>query len=377
MLETIREFGLEQLRARGEEAATRGRHAAWCRALAEQVDAALSAGRDRARHLDLLAAELDNLRAAAAWLIRVGDAAAAVGLVGGIGSFWFVRGHLGEGRSLLEQALALPGDVPPGARARALAMLGMTSGFQHDFRRAAAAADEAAGVAAEAADRRGLALARLAQTIVALNTGATDAAIAWGEASIALYRALGAEGDLDTAYLCTALGLRSRHEFARAEALLQDGLRSAERRGDDYGVAVAHEGLGTVARDQEDDARALPHFAAGLAAHHRAGELWHAAWCLEGVAMALTEAGPESAARLLGAADTLRTSIGAPTPVPHRPRYDRCRAAIRARLGDVRFAEAWNQGTRMTLADAVAEAQAVATHSVASPSPSVPPPRQR
>ena len=230
------------------------------------------------------------------------------------------------------------------------------------------AADEAAGVAAEAADRRGLALARLAQTIAALNTGAGEAAVAWGEASIALYQALGAEGDLDTAYLCTALGLRSRREFARAEMLLEQGLRSAERRGDNYGVAVAHEGLGTVARDQEDDARALPHFAAGLAAHHRAGELWHAAWCLEGVAMALTEAGPEWAARLLGAAAALRTSIGSPMPPPHRPPYDRCRAAILARLGDVRFAAAWDQGTRMTLADAVTEAQAVAARSILAPS---------
>ena len=246
MLETVREYGLERLRADGEEEATRARHAAWCSALAERVDAALSAGRDRARHLDLLAVEIDNVRAAVAWLIRTGDAAAAVELAGGVGSFWFVRGHLSEGRAVLEQALALPGDVSPGARARARAVLGMVGAFQHDFRCATAAADEAAAVAAAAADRRGLALARLAQAIVALSTGAVEAAVVAGEASIALYRELGAEGDLDTAYLCTALGLRARGEFDRAEALLREGLRSAERRGDDYGVAVAHEGLGTV-----------------------------------------------------------------------------------------------------------------------------------
>ena len=376
MLETVREYGLERLRAHDGEAETRARHAAWCSALAEQVDTALSAGCDRARHLDLLAAEIDNVRAAAAWLIGAGDAVAAVGLVGGVGSFWYVRGHLGEGRSLLEQALALPGDVPPGARARALAVLAMASAFQHDFPRAEAAANEAASVAA-GPDRRGLALARLAQTIVALNTGAIDAAVAWGEASIALYRALGAEGDLDTAYLCTALGLRSLREFDRAEALLGEGLRSAERRGDDYGVAVAHEGLGTVARDQGDNARALPHFVAGLAAHHRAGELWHAAWCLEGAALAGAEAGPAWAARLLGAAESLRTAIGAPTPTPHRPAHDRVTAHIRACLGDERFAEAWDQGARMTLADAVAETEAVAARSAADPATSVPPSRRR
>jgi non-specific serine/threonine protein kinase len=376
MLETVREYGLEQLRASGEEAATRTQHAAWCRALAEQADAALSAGRDRARHLDRLAAEHDNVRAAAAWLIGTGDAAAAAGLVGGVGSFWFVRGHLSEGRAVLEQALALPGDVPPGLRARALAVLAMTSSFQHDFQRATAAADEAASVAAAAADRRGLALARLAQTIVALSTGAVDAAIVSGEASIALYRELGAEGDLDTAYLCTALGLRARGEFERAAALLEEGLQSAEQRGDDYGVAVAHEGLGTVARDQGDNARALPHFAAGLAAHHRAGELWHAAWCLEGAALAGAEADPAWAARLLGAAEALRSAIGAPTPEPHRPLHDRVVAHMRASLGGARFGEAWDQGSRMTLADAVAEAQPMATYWT-DPATSAPASRQR
>jgi excisionase family DNA binding protein len=355
MLETVREYELEQLRAYGEEDVTRGRHAAWCWAMTERADAALSAGRDRARHLDLLSAEVDNLRAAAAWLIRTGDAPSAVGLVGSAGSFWFVRGYLGEGRALLEQALALPGDVSPGARARALAVLSMVGTFQHDFPRASAAADEAAAVA----DRRGLALARLAQTIVALNTGAIDAAVAAGEASIRLYRALGAEGDLSTAYFCTALALRSRREFDRAEALLRECLKSAERRGDDYGVAVAHEGLGTVARDQGDDARALPHFAAGLAAHHRAGELWHAAWCLEGVALAGAETGPAWAARLLGAAEVLRAAIGAPIPPPHRPAHDRVVAHIRARLGPEPFAAAWASGRSLALPGAVAEAQDV------------------
>ena len=268
--------------------------------------------------------------------------------------------------------------MPPGARARALAVLGMVGAFQHDFPRATAAADEAAAVAAAAADRRGLALARLAQAIVALSTGAIDAAVAWRARPAS--RCTGSSGPRATSTPRTCAppsGCASRGEFDRAEALLEEGLRSAERRGDDYGVAVAHEGLGTVARDQGDNARALPHFVAGLAAHHRAGELWHAAWCLEGAALAGAEAGPAWAARLLGAAESLRSAIGAPTPAPHRPAHDRVMAHIRACLGDERLAEAWDQGARMTLADAVAEAQTVAAPSAADPATSVPPSRQR
>ena len=358
MLETVREYGLECLTASGEADAVRRRHAAWCGLLAERVDAALSAGRERARHLDLLASEVDNLRAALGWLVDTGDAAAAVGLVGNIGSFWFVRGHLGEGRAWLQRALDLPGVVAPSARAKALAVLSMTATFQHDFHCAAAAADEAAELAEAAEDQPSLALARLAQTIVALNTGAIDLAIVRGEACIELYEALEAGGDLNTAYFCTALALRSKRDFARAETLLATCLASAKRRGDEYGIALGHQGLGTVARDKGDDASALPHFSAALAGHHRADELWHAAWCLEGVALAGAGADPAWAARLLGAAEALRTAIGAPLPPPHRPAYDRVVAGIRGRLDEGMFAAAWASGRSLPLPEAVAEAQA-------------------
>ena len=44
MLETVREYGLEQLEASGEGEATRGRLAAWCLALVEQAEPALFGG---------------------------------------------------------------------------------------------------------------------------------------------------------------------------------------------------------------------------------------------------------------------------------------------------------------------------------------------
>jgi hypothetical protein len=85
----------------------------------------------------------------------------------------------------------------------------------------------------------------------------------------------------------------------------------------------------------------------------------------------------EPAARLLGSVDALRDALGYAPFGDSVVLAGRSRAALRARLGEAQFAEAWDQGTRLSLADAVAEAQAVAARSVASPAPSVPPSRQR
>ena len=74
MLETIREYGLEQLAASGEEAKIRDAHAAWCLGLAEQAAPFWYTG-EQGRWAARLEADHDNLRAALAWLAQTGDTA--------------------------------------------------------------------------------------------------------------------------------------------------------------------------------------------------------------------------------------------------------------------------------------------------------------
>src|SRR6185295_16733816 len=63
MLETIREYGLEQLDERGELGELQERHADYYLALVERAEPELR-GRDQALWLEQLNTELDNLRAA-------------------------------------------------------------------------------------------------------------------------------------------------------------------------------------------------------------------------------------------------------------------------------------------------------------------------
>jgi hypothetical protein len=52
----------------------------------------------------------------------------------------------------------------------------------------------------------------------------------------------------------------------------------------------------------------------------------------------------ERAARLLGAAETLREAIGAPLSPRERVWYDHDVSAVRAGLGEADFVEAWAAG---------------------------------
>src|SRR5439155_504141 len=104
MLETIREFALEQLGRSDEEAGIRRRHAAAYLALVRRAEPELQ-GKDQNRWLDMLEREHDNVRAALSWTIEQGDAATAVAIASAFWRFWHMRGHLVEGASRMTTLL--------------------------------------------------------------------------------------------------------------------------------------------------------------------------------------------------------------------------------------------------------------------------------
>jgi len=106
MLETVREFVLEQVEASGEAQEVRRRHAAFFVGLAEAAEPKLR-GREQLAWLEQLDAEQANLRAALEWAIERGETETALRLAGTLHWFWYLRGHWNEGRSWLDRALAL------------------------------------------------------------------------------------------------------------------------------------------------------------------------------------------------------------------------------------------------------------------------------
>ena len=94
--------------------------------------------------------------------------------------------------------------------------------------------------------------------------------------------------------------------------------------------------------------RATALYEESLALRRELGNKHGLAECLEGLAgVAVAQRQLERAARLLGAAETLREATGAPLSPRERVRYDRDVSTVRAGLGEAAFAAAWATGKAM------------------------------
>ncbi|HEU5388804.1 MAG TPA: helix-turn-helix domain-containing protein [Streptosporangiaceae bacterium] len=333
LLETIREYGTEQLEAHAEAEAARHRHAAYYLALAEQAAPAL-AGPDVAAWLARLDAEHDNLRAALRWTLDQGDGQAALRLAGALGRYWAHRGHLTEGRQWCAEALALPGSSAAGtdlvrincliaagrlatgqaaygeaeqlaseaaalARARggpaelaaALTTGGLVARLQNRYA-ASAEAYQAALPPARAAGHRGEeAAALLGLAYVAMFTGDAAGAGPLAGQSLAAARASQDQFILAQALFFMSWGASHAGAYEQARALVTEAMNLFAELGEDGEHAESVFVLGTIAVYTDDYRGAVPLFEQSLAERRARGDEHTAARHLGGLGTALLNLG--------------------------------------------------------------------------------------
>ena len=169
MLETVREYALEQLEVRGEGERFRRRHAGFFLRLAEEEERASRGPLQRA-WLDRLEAEHDNLRAALEWsLTSRNDTELGLQLTGALSHFWYVREHHNESRAWLERALQIGGGSA--ARARVLVSAGRLAWFQGEFARVNSLVEESLTLYRQLGDDAGAAFAQLVLGRTAVSQG--------------------------------------------------------------------------------------------------------------------------------------------------------------------------------------------------------------
>jgi predicted ATPase len=334
MLEVVRAFAAERLRERGEETATRER---WARHLATVSAAAGGglSGPDRRLWNARLDAESTDLQEALRWAVATDRAELAVALAAPLARWWWARGLLVPMAAVADETAGLPSatTLSPGSA-------GLLQWARGTMRIALGQLDEAAPLLAAVVDdarRRddpwllghglvGLAMTRTAEdpALPSLLAEAVEALRRSGDAwSVAF--ALVPHGD-------AALLAGDVPAAVRAH---EEALGLARGLDDEHLTATLLDQLGLDALMAGDPAAARARLTEAASLHRAGQDREGLAYCLDGLAgLALLAGDARTAARLSGAADAVRTSLGVAVWPMLRPLVAQLEDGIRSSLGD-------------------------------------------
>jgi predicted ATPase len=225
MLETVREFASEQLAGSHEAAALRRRHGWFFLELAENVEAQLQSG-ERARLLDQLEVERDNLRVALEWAAECAEPELELRLTAALREFWEARGPLGEGLRQLDHAVRRAGDRLPERRLDVLRWGALSALQVGEWETAERLATEAVALARQLGDTEATVSALIKLTHAAAGRGAGGRAHALIEQALALAQDTGEPELIARALINYGSLVHGEGDPARAAALAEQGLEA-------------------------------------------------------------------------------------------------------------------------------------------------------
>ena len=356
LLETVREYGLEQLAAAGEMDEIRLRHLESCHRLASRAADRMQSP-EMASWLETLEREHDNIRSALDYAVTAARGDLGLEMAKDLRDFWDVRGHYREGIARLEALLATIPEEPTVLRGRSQDAVGWLTGMTGDYELALTWLQRGLADIRATGDVEALAWSTGEQGIVACNLSRTE------EASrlLAESRALAEQiGDL---YLVAG------SMFGFAEVALIEGDLDAAVRGFEEVLAIARElgqpwslawalatsGAWHVAIG--DSARARTELAECLALRQSMRDDRGTADCLGLLAcLASADGAFEWSARLHGAAE-IGQQANAVTIWPFfQPLHDDSVQRLREALGASRLDELWRGARSIPMSEIVAEA---------------------
>jgi predicted ATPase/DNA-binding CsgD family transcriptional regulator len=359
LLDTIREFGLEELDLLGGRDELRRRHRDHYLALAESAIAEGLGARQRA-WMHRLRSEHHNLRVALDYSMSTpGEQGTGLRMVRTLHSYWVYRGLFGEGRDWVSRALAAypARDLE---RCNGLIVGAIMHALLGEIAMAETLLDEATLIAGEHDDEYLAARMVLARGITTFCTGAEESLALLEQARDTFLR-IGFRSPYDLACFPHIVALQLYGgDVTAALATCEQGIAVCDSTGETLArefIVLARSLVRLVAGDLEGAARDSQE---GLAAKAESEDLLGLAVALDSIASVVAAQGdPHRAALLGGAANRMWKMIRSPMLGPSYAtlREASLRAAL-APLDDHERASALARGAAMTTAEAIAVARA-------------------
>jgi non-specific serine/threonine protein kinase len=357
LLETLREYALEHLRASDDLKTARRAHANYYVALGNDLGEAVLG------NSLLLSAvfrpEIDNFRAALDWYAETEDWTRCLELVGSLSNAWWSGGQVSEASRWLDLALQHERDVAPARRGRVLLGIGTMAFGRGDYSTAISSLGEAIRLFREQGDEAGLARAQVTLGHVLRDRGCLAEAAELLEDGLRASQNVGDRQLVVRAMSNLGFLARQQGDPHRAEALLVEALQRSREAGFVGALEITIlQNLTLVAEDRGEIERAWVWHRQSGAMMQRAGLWYFLPFFLEGsmtllVAMGFTERG----IILGGAAAAIRERAGSPLPPILQIRLSEALARARQDLGATTD-DAWSRGRAMTADQAMAYALA-------------------
>jgi predicted ATPase/DNA-binding CsgD family transcriptional regulator len=350
LLESLREFGLEQLKAGGELTDVQKAHARFFLELAERAEPGLMT------HYrgDRLEPDRHNLRAGVEWFLANGEAESALRLSGSAHWVWNSQGHFREIRDLLKMSLNAARTEPSKPRWNASRVAALGALLQGDLQAGAPLAAESLRLARILGKSDAIVLSLLVSGEIAEHGGELNTAIAYFEEALPLSRTLAYMTPLSRTLSTLGGTVYLRGDLPRATALLNEGLALALSLNNPYMTSFILAQLGMVALAEGRPEQAEVLLRDGLA-HARQGNFpFIIIWLTVELSRALSARGEfVRAATLLGAAESLRERFAVVPVGWRRTSLDLAVTAARTGLGEGAFERAWTAGQAMSLAETI------------------------
>lgn len=355
LIESVWHYAREKLAESGELDALRDRHLDYCLDLVEQAGSHL-VGPAPAKWVQRLAAETLNLRYALEYATdRSGGGETALRLVAGLERYWEIGGNLKEARRHAEAILARPDAASfPEWHARALICAGRIAWAQDRYEDGLRYAEDARAVLEAFPLTDLLGLLHGVTGFLTLSLGDIDGAKQSFERAEEIARKIGDQKLL-------AMIEAGRGTIAAQEGRLDEAFESKRKAlgmfraiGDKWIVGYSLWGYAQVALALSRPAVAREALREWAGIAREVGNRWSAPYLLQLLAdTARFEGKPELAARLFGAAEQQRESLGARFSSLEQNLYDASIVALDALLTPEDKATHWQAGRHLRLAAAL------------------------
>ncbi len=253
MLETIRQYADERMHTNGEKKTIQSRHRSWCLSLVETISDKLH-GPQQAEMLETLETEHPNFRAALENAAEtVTERRKQLQIASALQHFWYLHGHLAEGRLRLGIVLAHADDALfTRERGNALRGAGRLARNQGELGTARAFLEEALNVYRKLEDQNGI-----AHLLIDLGSASYEmcnyalADTLWEE-GLAIHTLLQNHSSMAHAHYVLGIGAERRHDKVSARIRNETSLAIYRSLGDRIGISNVLKSMANIARDEGD-----------------------------------------------------------------------------------------------------------------------------